>query len=73
MKQAETEQNPQIDALLARAKATDEADLERGRSDDDDRRPEGRTASREAGATSASSACPGTRRRRTSPTRTAAS
>ena len=47
--------------------------LERGRSDDDEQKPRARTASPRAGATSATSACPRTRPRRTSPTRTAAS
>ncbi len=50
-----------------------EADLQRGRSDDDDRRPAARMVSPVAGATSASSACPRTRHRRTSPIRTVAS
>jgi transposase len=52
MKQAEVEFKAQIDALLARAKATDETDWINA---------------------SARSACPRPRRRRTSPTRTAAS
>jgi hypothetical protein len=51
-----------------------DADIERGRSDDDDRASRAtRTASPRAGATSASSACPSRRRRTTSPTRPAAS
>lgn len=110
MKQAEIELKAQIDALLARAKAADEAeanepeldlpaeierrearltaicaarerleqrqreaDVERGRSDDDDRRPRGPDGQPRGGRVSASSACARTRRRRTSPTRTAAS
>ena len=100
MKQSEVELKAQIDALLERAKATDEseanepeldlpaeierreprlaairearerleqrqreADVERGRSDDDDRRPRGPDGHPGAGATSASSACPKTGRR----------
>ena len=48
-----------------------ESDAQRGRSDD--RCPADRTASRAGDATSATLACPRTRRRRTPPTRTAAS
>lgn len=113
MMQTEVERQALIDALLARAKAADEAeanepdldldlpaemeqrearlaairehanawrtrqravDLECGRSDDDNRRPRvPEMADPRAGATSVSSACPRTRRRRTSPGRTAAS
>ncbi len=110
MQQTEAELKAQIDALLERAKASDEAeknepeldmpaeiarrearlaairearerleqrqreaDLERGRDHDDDRRPRGPDGKPRAGATSASSACPRTRHRTTSPTRTAAS
>ncbi len=50
-----------------------EADIDRGRSEGDDRKPRDEAASPRAGAISASSACPGPRRRRTSPTPTAAS
>ena len=41
MQHTEAELKKQIDALLARTKATDEADAQRGCSDDDDRRPRG--------------------------------
>jgi len=51
-----------------------DADLQRGRSDDDDqKRPVARTASPRADATNAPSACPRTRIRTTSPILTAAS
>jgi transposase len=50
-----------------------EEDIEKGRSDDDDRRPRGKTASPREAATSSPSACPMTGTRRTSPTPTAAS
>ena len=48
MQQSEAELKKQIDALLARAKVTDEADTERGRGDND-RRPRGGRYKREFG------------------------